>query len=273
MKTHAESKPTQAPLQAQAMPAPDALAHQEQYRQAMCRAGVQPRLKIGAAGDPLERAADATAQRVMRMPEPPLPSSASDKGVGGEGNLLQAKALTPTPTPASAPTAATPASPQVEVGLNSLNHGGAPLDASSRAFFEPRFGQDFSQVRIHTGNNAARMAGAMGARAFTLGNNIAFGANQYSTNTSAGRELVAHELAHVCQQQSMGGGIAQGKLVQRDAIDPYSGDLSNKICTIEDVEEEERIEERIKMIPIGADFFQVVHNNKAFYRQEYNNYL
>jgi len=211
-KAYAESKTTHAPFQAQVMPAQNALAHKAQYCEAMCRAGVQPRLEIGAVGDPLERKADETARRVMRMSEPPLSSPASERGIGGEGNLLQAKATTP------APTASTPASPQIEADLNSLNHGGAPLDASSRAFFEPRFGQDFSQVRIHTDSNAVQMAEAMGARAFTLGNNIAFGANQYSTNTSAGRELVAHELAHVGQQQSMDGCRAQAKLVQRQSI-------------------------------------------------------
>jgi len=179
MKTHAEAK-TNAPSRAHARPVPNALAHQAKLRHALLRAGVQPRLEMGAPGDPLEREADAAAQRVMRTPEPEEEPT----------NLLQAKA---------SPTSATPASPQLESSLNSLKSGGTPLDAQSRAFFEPRFGEDFSQVRLHTDERAAHMADALGAKAFTLGNNIAFGAS----NTHAEKELLGHELAHVIQQRNV----------------------------------------------------------------------
>ncbi|MCL2259641.1 MAG: hypothetical protein FWC28_01070 [Proteobacteria bacterium] len=69
MKTHAETK-THPPSRSPAMPTPNSLAHHEQYRQAMRRAGVQPRLEIGATGDALEREAEAAAERVVHMPEP-----------------------------------------------------------------------------------------------------------------------------------------------------------------------------------------------------------
>ena len=223
MKAHAEAKAAQSPSRAQTAPVGDALAQKEQLRDALISAGIQPRLKIGAADDPLEREADAVAQRVMSAPEPSLPSPASGKGVAGEGkhaqtpqaNLIQTKA-------SAASTATTQASPQVESSLNSLNSGGAPLDTATRAFFEPRFGQDFSQVRIHTGGNAAQMNESLNAKAFTLGNDIAFAPNQYSANTSTGRELLGHELAHVVQQQNMNGGVGQAKLIQRNAIMPKS---------------------------------------------------
>jgi hypothetical protein len=177
------------------MPVPNALAHQAQLRHALLRAGVQPRLTIGAVNDPLEREADAAAERVMRMPEPLDPSPASRKEPRGEGTLIQTKASAAT----------THASPQLESSLNSLNSGGTPLDTANRTFFEPRFGQDFSRVRLHTDANAAQMAESLNAKAFTLGNDIAFGANQYSGDTSAGRNLLGHELAHVVQQ----GGVIQ----------------------------------------------------------------
>jgi hypothetical protein len=77
---------------------------------------------------------------------------------------------------------------------------GRPLDASTRAFFEPRFEQDLSEVRVHTGAKAAESARAVNALAYTVEQDIVFGAEQYSPGTSGGRLLLAHELAHVVQQ-------------------------------------------------------------------------
>jgi hypothetical protein len=74
------------------------------------------------------------------------------------------------------------------------------LRASTREFFEPRFGADFSGVRVHTDSKAAQTASAINARAFTVGRNIAFNAGQYSPHTAEGKYLLAHELTHVVQQ-------------------------------------------------------------------------
>ena len=73
---------------------------------------------------------------------------------------------------------------------------GQPLDAHTRAFFEPRFGHDFSRVRVHTGASAVVSARSVGALAYTVGRNIVFGDGQSASN----RPLLAHELAHVVQQ-------------------------------------------------------------------------
>ena len=91
-------------------------------------------------------------------------------------------------------------SPDLENSIRSLPGGGLPLPQSLRSFFEPRFGSDFSHVRIHGNEQAARMAGAVGARAFTVGKDIGFGAGQYAPETAYGKRLLAHELAHVFQQ-------------------------------------------------------------------------
>ncbi len=80
-------------------------------------------------------------------------------------------------------------------------HGGSPLPAPARSFFERRFGHDFSDVRIHTGGRADGMAQSLGARAFTLGNDIAFASGQFAPQTSEGRHLLAHELTHTLQQR------------------------------------------------------------------------
>jgi len=81
-----------------------------------------------------------------------------------------------------------------------LQSPGQALDASSRAFFEPRFGQEFGQVRVHVDGKAARSAQAVNALAYTSGPNIVFGDGQYAPRSDEGGRLLAHELAHVAQQ-------------------------------------------------------------------------
>jgi uncharacterized protein DUF4157 len=80
-----------------------------------------------------------------------------------------------------------------------LRSPGRPLDPATRAYFEPRFGQDFSHVRVHTNERASESAAAVNASAYAYGNNVVFGKNQFSTNTEAGRNILAHELVHVVQ--------------------------------------------------------------------------
>lgn len=81
-----------------------------------------------------------------------------------------------------------------------LASSGRPLDAATRSFMEPRFGQDFSHVRVHTDSRAHDSARAVGAMAYTVGRDVIFGAGQYAPGTGDGRRLLAHELAHVVQQ-------------------------------------------------------------------------
>jgi Domain of unknown function (DUF4157) len=91
-----------------------------------------------------------------------------------------------------------------------LHSPGQPLDAATRAYMEPRFGHDFSRVRVHTDARAAESAQAVRALAYTVGRDLVFGAGQYTPNSSAGRKLVAHELAHVIQQQGSAGALQVG---------------------------------------------------------------
>jgi len=81
-----------------------------------------------------------------------------------------------------------------------LGSPGQPLDTATQKFFEPRFGHDFSHVRVHTDGRAAESARAVNALAYTVGHNVVFGAGRYSPSTSDGRGLLAHELTHVVQQ-------------------------------------------------------------------------
>jgi hypothetical protein len=92
-------------------------------------------------------------------------------------------------------------STKIENRIDSIKGGGQPLSESMRNFFEPRFGYDFSGVRVHNDTQAAESASMINARAYTIGQNIVFGAGQYKPEFSEGKSLLAHELTHVVQQR------------------------------------------------------------------------
>jgi len=154
---------------------------------------LQAKLAVGPVDDPLEHEADATAERVMRMPAPSAaPAQLSRKCAACEGEdkeKLHMKAAG-----SAGPETAPPIVHDV------LRAPGEPLDAPTRAFMEPRFGEDFSGVRVHHDSRAAESARSVGAFAYTAGANLVFGAGQYRPEASVGRRLIAHELAHVAQQ-------------------------------------------------------------------------
>lgn len=85
-----------------------------------------------------------------------------------------------------------------------LRSPGTPLDATARAFMEPRFGHSFANVRVHDDSGARKSAQMVGARAYTVGEHMVFGRSEHSPGTDAGRRLIAHELAHVVQQSIVG---------------------------------------------------------------------
>ncbi|CAM5737590.1 hypothetical protein MAUB1S_02907 [Mycolicibacterium aubagnense] len=172
---------------------------------------IQPKLTTGAVNDPLEHEADRVADHVMRMaaaapliaaaPQQVSRSCAScqenpdhecDSCERESAGQIQKKPMgAARPAPAEAP-------PSVG-GV--LSQPGQPMNAATRSFFEPRFGHDFSDVRIHTDHSAAESAREIGARAYTVGRHIAFGTSSFAPSTDSGRRLIAHELAHVIQQQ------------------------------------------------------------------------
>lgn len=163
-------------------------------------------LRVGSVDDPMEREAEAVADRVIRMPSPSsalvqrCPGGCPDDEVLSrqpageheeEEELVQAAAagsedLAVAPKMASAI--------QAEVG------GGSPLPPLARRFFGPRFGADFSAVRVHHDAASAQMAAAVKARAFTVGSDLFFGSGEWAPGTPGGDRLIAHELAHVVQQ-------------------------------------------------------------------------
>jgi hypothetical protein len=110
-----------------------------------------------------------------------------------EASLLQRKSLSAQEATANLPL--------VNEVIKSSGH---PLDGGLRQWIEPRFGQSFAHVRVHTDDRAAQSATALNALAYTVNGHIAFAAGQYQPESATGRKLIAHELAHVRQQPELG---------------------------------------------------------------------
>jgi len=194
---------------------------------------LQTKLRIGQAGDKYEKEADRVAEQVMRMPEPKVVTrKTSSSSVGPEcfyceaedlrrqleeeeEKLIQPKSLADQITPVvqrqveeeeeelqgkATSGHISDVNPDLESYIQSLEGGGHPLSENDRTFFEPRFGQDFSPVRLHTDGAVAELSRNIDARAFTVRNNIFFGAAQFRPGTTAGKHLLAHELTNVVQQ-------------------------------------------------------------------------
>ncbi len=151
------------------------------------RRTIQTRRSMSDPNDFSEREADLVADQVMRMPPPhfqckPLQTyhTIQPKTIN-ENDLI---------------------SDETESRINQLSGQGLPISDEVRSFMEPRFGADFSNVRIHTDTNAAKAAQQINAKAFTVGNDIAFNAGEYTPETENGKQLLAHELTHVLQQST-----------------------------------------------------------------------
>ncbi len=198
---------------------------------------LQTKLQVGEPGDIYEQEADQVAASVMHTPVPPvqrqteeeekvqtkpitplvqrqpeeeeeeeksapmlqLQNEEEDEKVQmlqrqaeEEEEKVQAKAV-PGQTPE--------VSSNLETRIQSRRGTGKPLPTSTRAFMEPRFGSDFSGVRVHTDSHAASAASELNAQAFTTGRDIFFGSGYYEPHTTKGKSLLAHELTHTIQQQ------------------------------------------------------------------------
>ena len=174
---------------------------------------------VGAVDDPSERAADRAADAVVGMTSAPVDHCSSPLcGHGsGPGRCPTCAAeeqrdrlrREPVASPGTVPSTAPP------VVATALGGPGRPLDAASRIFFEPRLGLNLGAVRVHDDALAALSAQAVGARAYAFGDRIAFAPGEYAPHTSAGRWLLAHELAHVVQAAS-----GAAPTVRRDLATP-----------------------------------------------------
>jgi Domain of unknown function (DUF4157) len=185
---------------------------------------LQTKLTVGKPGDKYEQEADNMASQVMAMPDSVIQSQESENASEIQASPLVNK-ISPlvqrqTENQEEIQTKTglqqgsdgnLQASPSIENRLASSKGGGSALPDSIRDFMEPRFGADFSKVRVHNDSSAVQMNKDLGAQAFAHGNDIYYGAGK-----SPGKDdLTAHELTHTIQQT---GGLQLNKQVRRQAL-------------------------------------------------------
>ncbi len=174
-------------------------------------ADLQPKLQIGPANDPLERDADKAADAVVSNQV--LAAGTISRATGIQRMCAECAAeekdtvrlqredeeeeILTKPADAGRPS---PADGAARSAADAVGSGGVPLSPAARSYFEPRFNTDLSGVRIHTHGRAQTASRSIGARAYTLGRDIAFANGQFDEGSHQGRHLLAHELAHVVQQ-------------------------------------------------------------------------
>lgn len=170
-------------------------------------------LSISQPGDILEREADHVADQVMRMAEAPsaphVSHAATDATIQRRCAKCEEEEDHTQLQRKEASANAAPFNASLSASINALTGKGSALPSFARNFFEPRFGADFSQVRIHAGTEAGNIAQSINARAFTVGQNIAFAPGQYAPHSEEGQRLLAHELTHVLQQKGASTGTVQ----------------------------------------------------------------
>jgi hypothetical protein len=235
---------------------------------------LQAKLTVGPAGDRYEEEADRVAEKVLVMPVPSSspPAPTVQRQAAPEDEEVQTKPLAAGITPLQrspeaeeevqtkpllqrAPEAeenvrtkrgraegdgSFEAGDAVEARLEASMGSGSPLPGDVRSYMEPRFGADFGGVRIHAGGESARLNRQISAQAFTHSRDVYMGEGRYQPGSTAGKRLLAHELAHVVQQG--GAGLrrapivtpAPGRLVQRDVGKKFTGEIPR---TGEDSEE------------------------------------
>lgn len=171
-------------------------------------AAVQAKSNSGTEHDPYEAEANDMANSVVQMPASSLSAgseSVQRKCAQCEEETAMRKPITPFVQTKNNGEAHT--SPALSNSINSSRGGGNKMDGETRSFMESRFGNDFSNVNIHTGNESAMMNRELSAKAFTVGNDIYFNEGEYNPQSGSGKHLLAHELTHTIQQNGVQKGI------------------------------------------------------------------
>jgi hypothetical protein len=211
------------------------------------RVGLQTKLKVNELGDRYEQEADRIASQVLRSPRPTISS-------GGRPRIQRISEQS------HADANSAPASVD-----RALLSPGRPLDLASKRDMEQRFGHDFSRVRVHTGPAAEESAREVNAHAYTVGQDIVFAPGRYAPGTSTGRQVLAHELTHVVQQNgTLDGRTCPARLQRLDlgdvlegAVGPVAGQaLAN--ASLSDVVEGGTT------LALGPQLGRLVHQHKQF---------
>ncbi len=182
-------------------------------------AAIQAKLQVNQPGDVYEQEADSMADKVMRMPgsastffKPAAEQVQRKCSRCEEENKLQKKEAGGTGNHAFV----------TSLVQETLSSAGQPLEPGTRSFMESRFGYDFRNVQVHDDSAGHQSAQQINAQAYTHKNHIAFAPGKYQTGTDAGKRLLAHELAHVIQQNGQATGI-QKKEETADDTDHTQG--------------------------------------------------
>lgn len=200
-------------------------------------------LHVSSPHDAAEREASDVARRVVHMPSP---AAASPQTASPTGRVSLSRAASPRLlSRASAPNAGATliqregeghaaVDGQTSARIQASRGGGQALSAPLRRFMEPRFGADFSRVRIHTDGQAQQLSQRLNAKAFTTGRDIYFNAGQYAPDTAEGRELIAHELAHTIQQGESPRAVQRSELVSAgptpaEQLSPARGEVVHRL--------------------------------------------
>ncbi|MEH2354725.1 eCIS core domain-containing protein [Nostoc sp.] len=188
----------------------------------------QTKLTVNQPGDIYEQEADSVAKLVMqRMSEPVSRQSIQREALPEEEDQLQMKSLAGSITPlvqrqGGGRTAATS---ELETSIQQARGNGQPLADDIKHPMEQAFGADFGGVRVHTDTQSNRLNESIQARAFTTGQDVFFRQGEYSPGSDAGKELLAHELTHVVQQN---GSAVQPKSLH---VAPKENKLQTKVPT------------------------------------------
>lgn len=174
----------------------------------------QPKLSINQPNDIYEQEADAMADSVMRK-ETESYQNIFFKSTTSTNTEINPKTTENTIQKKENIDTEQSSNPGLENYVEGLSSTGNKLSNQERNFFEPKFGYDFSDVKIHTDNKASESANSINALAYTTGNNIVFNKGAYSPETDNGKKLIAHELTHVVQQNTS----VKRKIIQK-ADDP-----------------------------------------------------
>jgi len=180
---------------------------------------IRPKLKVNQPNNQYEKEADRVSDQIMKMSNIDIKPNHRDSQINrkcSSCNMKEdndAKNFTISTKPKLLSSSTTGFEVPNET-VNQINtNQGRPLDSSTKSFMEPRFGYDFSDVRIHDDSKANELVGAVNARAFTYGNAIFMGKNESTSD----KELMAHELTHVVQQNTRQKNIQRSPNLSKDS--------------------------------------------------------
>ncbi|MBW4508237.1 MAG: DUF4157 domain-containing protein [Scytonematopsis contorta HA4267-MV1] len=201
---------------------------------------IQPKLTIGAVGDKYEKEADTVASQVVNRINSPAALTVQREEMLPEDEELMMK---PTVQRYSDNQESVAATPDLEASIQQSRGGGQPLPDNIRQPMEQEFGADFGGVKVHANSQADKLNSAIQAKAFTTRQDIFFKQGEYNPNTRGGKELLAHELTHVVQQN---GGEVQGQVSTGISVDK----IQRTITTITNNQSTSQTNNQTSIIPV-----------------------